>query len=168
MIKTESVIWLWLILMCYLQCYSRQEGWVSPTSSEQDHCFCLDLQRQLVLSWFLGVYALEKMDRACHTWEAKPHINPKHLIIMKLSVYQDSVCPHAHFVCFLMLLLPSSGCASAGFFPGRLWAWPSLLPLLLFVLLRSPLSSWATGGVAWQLTVFCDVDAVPLSLDFFA
>lgn len=62
MIKTELVIWLWLILVCYLRCYSRQEGWVSPTSSEQDHCFCLDLQRQLVLSWFLGVYALEETD----------------------------------------------------------------------------------------------------------
>lgn len=166
MVKTKSVIWLWLILVCYLQCYSRQGGWVSPTSSEQDHCFCLDLQLQMVLSWFLGVYASEETDRACHTWEAKHHINPKPLIIMKQSLYQDSVCLHAHFVC--CLILPSSGCATAGFFPGRRWAWPSLLPLLLFVFLRSPSSSWATGGVAWQLTVFCDVDAVFLSLDFFA
>ena len=76
-------------------------------------------------------------------------------------------CPHAHFVCCLMLL-PPSGWVTAGFFPGRRWAWPSLLPLLLFAFLKSPLSSWATGGVTWHLTDFCDVEAVSLSLDFLA
>lgn len=161
-------IWLWLILVRYLRCCSRQAGWVSLTSSEQHRCFCLELQLQLVWSWFLVVYALKETERACHTQEAKLHINPKHFIIMKHSLAQDSVCPHAHFGCGLMLLLPSSGCATAAFFPGRRWACPSLLSLLLFVFLRSPLSSWATRGVTWQLTLFCDEDAVSLSLDFFA
>lgn len=119
---------------------------------------------------FFGVYALEETNRAWHTWEAKLHINSKHLIVIKRSLYQDSVCPHAYFVC--CLVLPSSGRATAVVFPGRRWAWP-LLPLLLFVFLRSPLSSWETGDVAWQptvgqLSVFCVVDAVSLSLDFFA
>lgn len=111
-------------------------------------------------------------DSVCHTWEAK--LNMIRSIITKQSsrnIFYLARLPDAHFFCCLMLL-PSSGCASAGFFPGRRWTWRSLLLLFLFVFLRSLFASWAAGGSASQLTVwlsvFCEVNAMSFSFDFFA